>query len=69
MVWTKLASNFQSKVEKPFSVEAAVAHVRGLSPEGKVKAAEYVWKAPEFVRTPVRAALQREPWFASHGSV
>jgi len=62
-VWTALPSNFSSRVGKPFSVEAAVAYVKGLSPEGKAKAAEYVWRAPDFVQTPVRAVLQREPWF------
>lgn len=67
VVWTKLASNFESEVERPFSVEEAVAHVSKLPPEGKVKAAEYVWRAPAFVRTPVRAALEREPWFVGSG--
>jgi hypothetical protein len=50
-------------VGKPFSVVAAIAYIKGLSPEGKAKAAEYVWRAPDFVQTPVRAVLQQEPWF------
>lgn len=67
VVWTKLASNFESEVKRPFSVEEAVAHVRRLPPEGKVKATEYVSRAPDFIRTPVRAALECEPWFVSDG--
>lgn len=66
VVWTQLASNFESEVKQPFSVAEAVAHIRRLPPASKAKAAEYVWRAPEFVRTPVRTALQKEPWFVEH---
>lgn len=58
VVWTDLASNFEG-----FSVPAAIAHIQGLEPKAKVKAAEYVWRAPEFVDTKLRVALQAEPWF------
>jgi hypothetical protein len=68
VVWTALKGNFKEKVEKPFSVKAVVAYVKTLSPAAKVKAAEYVWRAPEFVQTPVRSALQHEPWFSKPGS-
>jgi len=61
--WTALESNFEKEVKKPFSVDAAVAYVKTLSRPGKAKAAEYVWRAPEFVQTPVRSALEQEPWF------
>ncbi|SRR6266699_1776305 len=64
VVWTALGSNFQEKRSQEFSVAAAVAYVKTLDPKGKVKAAEYVRRAPTFVRTPVRSALQREPWFS-----
>lgn len=63
VVWTALKANFEKKTGHLFSVEAVVSYVKTLTPEGKAKAAEYVWRAPEFVQTPVRAALQREPWF------
>jgi hypothetical protein len=58
VIWTDLRSNF----DKPFSVEAAIKHANGLSPEAKSKTAEYVRRAPEFVDIPVRRALQQEPW-------
>lgn len=63
VVWTGLQSNFAHEKGQPFSVPAAIAHVQSLSPEGKAKAAEYVWRASKFVDTPVRRALQAEPWF------
>ncbi|MGP0591400.1 hypothetical protein ACTRXD_02530 [Nitrospira sp. T9] len=68
VVWTALKSNFKEKAKRPFSVEEVVSYVKTLNSEGKVKAAEYVWKAPNFVQTRVRTALQREPWFSSPGS-
>ena len=64
VIWTALKSNFMSKRKCPFSVPAAISYLNTLPPEGKVKAAEYVWRAPAFVQTPLREALQQEPWFA-----
>lgn len=63
VVWTDLPSNFRTVLGHDFSVTAAVQHVRGLPPTGIAAAAEYVWRAPSFVVTPLRAALQGEPWF------
>jgi hypothetical protein len=68
VIWTALESNFEEKTGQPFSVDTALSHLKTLTPQGKVKAAEYIWLAPEFVKTPVRAALQKEPWFAEAGS-
>lgn len=63
VIWTGLHGNFSTKAKIPFSVGAAVAYVKQLSPTAMARAAEYVWRAPDFVRTPVRSALQRSPWF------
>lgn len=63
VVWTALKSNFMKKRKKPFSVAAAVSYLKDLRPDGKSKATEYVWRAPDFVKTPLRTALQKEPWF------
>lgn len=52
---------------QPFSVHAALSHVKTLTVEGQVKAAAYVWRAPEFMQTPVRSALQTEPRFLDAG--
>jgi hypothetical protein len=68
VVWTALPSNFDAEVHKPFSIAEAVRHLSGLTPVAKVKAAEYIWRAPDFVRTPLRTALERSPWFVERTS-
>ena len=75
VIWTDLESNFKEKGKFPkksednglFSVENALAHLQALDPEGKTKAAEYVRRAPEFVKTPLREALQSRLWFHENG--
>ncbi|MGH6871766.1 MAG: hypothetical protein ACREHE_09680 [Rhizomicrobium sp.] len=62
VVWTDLSGNF-AEIGKSFSLESARAHLQNLTPEGKAKAAEYVWRAPKFIDTPLRQLLQKEPWF------
>lgn len=64
VVWTGLQSNFESETKKPFSIPQALTHLKELAADGKAMAAEYVWRAPNFVRTPLRSALEVEPWFA-----
>lgn len=64
VTWTDLPSDFQEKTRKPFTLDEACHHLQELSAEGKAKAAEYVWKAPAFVVTPLQQRLQREPWFS-----
>ena len=64
VVWTGLSSNFRKEVGKGFSVKSAINHLQGLPPKGKANAATYVWRAPSFIRTKLRAALETEPWFA-----
>lgn len=63
VVWTDLPSNFQKVCGSAFSIGGAVAHVRALGEGAKSGAAEYMWRAPAFVITPLRSALQTEPWF------
>ena len=63
VIWTALTSNFEKDTGQPFSVTAALTYIKTLTPEGKAKAAEYIWRAPDFVSTPLRIALQAEPWF------
>lgn len=62
VLWTDLGSSFEGVAKADF-VRAAIDHIQRLAPEGKVKAAEYVWRAPKFIVTPLRNALQAEPWF------
>mgnify|MGYP001157927084 CR=1 FL=1 len=67
VVWTSLESNFSAKnrigVGLSFSVENAICHLQALSPAARAKAAEYVSRSPDFIDTPLRRALQSEPWF------
>lgn len=67
VVWTDLPANFAEKShpKAPFSIPAALAHLQKLSPEAKSLAAEYVWRAPDFVKTPLRTSLQAAPWFVA----
>lgn len=62
-VWTNLKSNFEEVCGSPFSVEAAIRHLQSLEPEPKVIAAEYIWRAPDFVQTELRKAIEVHPWF------
>ena len=66
VIWTDLKSNFKSELDIKFSVPNAIAHLQGLPPEDKVRAAEYIWRAPSFIKTELRTALEVEPWFAKH---
>jgi len=69
VVWTDLPCNFSEKSapKKPFTIENALAHIQSLDDEGKAKAAEYVWRAPQFISTPLRKVLQSQPWFPKIG--
>ncbi len=67
VVWAGMPSNFQDKnvVKKgeKFSIDAAITHLQKITAKGKAAAAEYVWRAPDLVVTPLRTRLQVEPWF------
>lgn len=66
VIWTDLESNFQEKsnFNMTFSIEAALCHIQALDSEGKAKASEYIWRTSTFVTTPLRTALETQPWFA-----
>ena len=68
VIWTALESNFETEVKRPFSIPEALAHVQRLPAPAKARAAEYVWRAPEFVRTQLRTALEKGPWFPESGA-
>jgi len=64
VVWTDLESNFKKVCGKRFTVDAALEHIQALDKKAKSHAAEYVWRAPDFIDTPLRRALQTQPWFS-----
>lgn len=65
VVWTGLPGNFKQESGKDFSIPNAISHLQTLTPEGKAMAAAYIWRAPDFIQTALRKALQIEPWFAT----
>jgi hypothetical protein len=68
VLWTDLPGSFDDVPKHDF-LNAAVNHVQRLPPEGKAMAAEYVWRAPNFVVTPLRESLQAEPWFQTNNQL
>jgi hypothetical protein len=64
VIWTDLSSNFQGVTGTPFSIQSALTYIAELPPAGKAAASAYVWQAPALVTTPLRAALQAQPWFS-----
>jgi hypothetical protein len=56
-VWTDLRSNFATKRQEPFSIDAAMRYLKTLEGESKMKAVEYIHRAPCFVHTPLRKAF------------
>lgn len=62
---TVRARNFEKEKNRPFSLDEACRHLQALSPEGKARTTEYIWRAPSLVVTPLRQRLQQEPWFAA----
>ena len=61
VIWTDLPSNFEKKAGKKFSDDNAISYLQTLGPYARTKAAEYVWRAPSFVQTPLREALDIWP--------
>jgi hypothetical protein len=67
VIWTGLDSNFTKATGKPFSISAAMAHIKGLPDPGKRAAYDYASRAPDFIRTPLRSALMNARWFKEIG--
>lgn len=65
VIWTGLSSNFERETGKEFSIERAITHLQKLTPEAKAMAATYVRRAPRFIKTNLRSALEAEQWFTS----
>jgi hypothetical protein len=62
VIWTDLYSNFEKITKKPFTIDAAVEHLKILlGKEGETKAAEYIGNAPDFVKTDLRDHLEKLP--------
>lgn len=64
VVWTGLKSNFLARTGVPFSEDEAIKYLKSREGIQLEKAAEYVWKAPNFIKLRLRDRLQEELWFA-----
>jgi hypothetical protein len=62
-VWTGLDSNFAQETSEDLAVDRAIEYLANLTIEGKSEAAKYIWRAPAFIQTSLRRAVQIEPWF------
>jgi hypothetical protein len=67
-VWTDLPASFAEATGAPFSVAAALAHLRALAPAALAEARRYVGNAPAETDTPLRRALAADPWWRGDGS-
>lgn len=57
VIWTALANNFAERAGEAFSAEAAIRFLEAQPEQHLPRALEYIRRAPEPVRTPVRAAV------------
>ena len=62
-VWTDGERNFETATGEPFSVPAAVAHLKKLEDESLSEAHRYIRMAPSRVDTPLRRALEKQSWW------
>jgi hypothetical protein len=60
VIWTDLQSNFANERREPFSIRAAMRYLNSLKGESRIRAVEYLQRAPSFVQTPLRNAFRSE---------
>ncbi|MBA2117799.1 hypothetical protein [Bremerella alba] len=66
VIWTGLPTNFSelSDLKEAFSQASAIRHIESLCADGQWKSVEYIFRAPQFIRTPLRSELESLDWFA-----
>lgn len=60
VIWTDLSMNFKDKIGIDFNEENAINYLKYLPLEIKVKAEQYIRRAPSAVITPIRVAIENE---------
>ncbi|MEO4045205.1 hypothetical protein AAFN47_26740 [Hoeflea sp. CAU 1731] len=65
-IWTALASNFEELQNQPFSIDAALSFLAGLSEDNLAVALKYIRCAPEQTQTTLREAVVKR-WQAQPG--
>ncbi len=58
VIWNDLRPDFEKRTRRELTPENAVAYLRGLRPEARAKAADYLRKVPPSIRTPVLDAVR-----------
>jgi hypothetical protein len=59
LIWTGFASNFEQKKHVPFSADAALVHLKGLTPDRRKEAIKYFRNAPAQIKTPLRDEVSK----------
>lgn len=68
-VWTGLPPKFQFQSFQEFSTTAAIAYLKSLTGETRVKALNYINSAPPTVNTPVRDAMMKQNPIVAAGNI
>jgi hypothetical protein len=61
VIWSDLKPNFEKKTRKELSADNVISYLKGLRPEMKDRAREYLEKAPAQAQTEITAAI-RTAW-------
>ena len=64
-VWTDLEPNFSDNTDTEFSVSAGISYLKTLTGENLSEAFNYIVNAPNHTQTPLRDALESDPWWQS----
>lgn len=64
-VWTDLEPNFADHTGQAFTLQAGLTYLKTLPPENLAEAYRYIQSAPTQTRTPMRSALEADPWWQS----
>ena len=66
-VWTDLDGNFERATGAPFTIARGIAYLKTLEGDGLAAAREYIDGAPVQTDTPLRRALNADPWWRTPG--
>lgn len=60
VIWTDLASTFKDKMGMELNLENAINYLKYLPADSRVKAEQYIRRAPNSVITPIRTAVEEK---------
>ncbi len=65
-VWTDLDGNFETATGASFTIARGIAYLKTLEGDSLAAALEYINGAPIETDTPLRRALNADPWWRAH---